>query len=449
MGFILPSDLPLHTTFENHFLNHLMSLDELRSKTALLEEQVCKLKQENARLSRDVLSVEQEEEHIANQLIKRLDDARTEKERLILAVEQEEEYITNTLQRKLSELSKEKVVIENQIEQEEEFLTNKMQKELEQYTTERDQLQHQINIEQDRKAALQSEYSDNVNRLEVQQKEYAKQKNHMEDKIKKLHTDNFVLKQKLDSIKQQIAQLKQEKVQLEMNAECQSEREFFDQKRTRINNKPKPKANTNTLAVPSDRFRTTTPIEISGRVADDEGFFPGEDEDDLDTFGGSVPSFIGRGPLNQMSRSMKTRQSPPPISASPISVGSLVSSSLPRNPLTHPKDGSRTCLQSGILKKLRSDGSWGQYQFYAYDNGELVCSDTNDMGVSIHINLDTVTAIEDCSKQLVQDTSDTYHPNFTFELKTRFCSYFISCENENEQQTWTQLLRELSPICSA
>ncbi len=80
---------------------------------------------------RNLVATEQEEEFIANNLMKRLDQLRAEKESLLVQVEQEEEYLTNTLQQKLAQLKREKVELENQFEQEEEFLTNKLQKQLE------------------------------------------------------------------------------------------------------------------------------------------------------------------------------------------------------------------------------------------------------------------------------------------------------------------------------
>ncbi|KAI9094873.1 hypothetical protein DFS34DRAFT_595383 [Phlyctochytrium arcticum] len=76
-------------------------------------------------------SAEQEEEYIANKLMKRIHSLKKEKGELLMKVEQEEEMITNTLQKKLSQLQKEKVDMEVALEQEQEFIVNRLQKQLE------------------------------------------------------------------------------------------------------------------------------------------------------------------------------------------------------------------------------------------------------------------------------------------------------------------------------
>ncbi|KAJ3015516.1 hypothetical protein HKX48_004563 [Thoreauomyces humboldtii] len=76
-------------------------------------------------------SAEQEEEYIANKLMKRINNLKKEKGELLLKVEQEEEMITNTLQKKLSQLQKEKIDMEVALEQEQEFIVNRLQKQLE------------------------------------------------------------------------------------------------------------------------------------------------------------------------------------------------------------------------------------------------------------------------------------------------------------------------------
>ncbi|KAJ3146637.1 hypothetical protein HDU89_006108 [Geranomyces variabilis] len=76
-------------------------------------------------------SAEQEEEYIANKLMKRINNLKKEKGELLLKVEQEEEMITNTLQKKLSQLQREKIDMEVALEQEQEFIVNRLQKQLE------------------------------------------------------------------------------------------------------------------------------------------------------------------------------------------------------------------------------------------------------------------------------------------------------------------------------
>ena len=61
---------------------------------------------------------EQEEELIANKLIKRLELLKREKQSLAREVEQEEEYLTNNLQKRMTRLGREKADLENRLEAE-------------------------------------------------------------------------------------------------------------------------------------------------------------------------------------------------------------------------------------------------------------------------------------------------------------------------------------------
>jgi hypothetical protein len=102
-------------------------------------------------------------------------------------------------------------------------------------------------------------------------------------------------------------------------------------------------------------------------------------------------------------------------------------------------------VERGFVKKKRSDGNWGNCMLSIYDNGLLVCCDS-DSGVTLRINLDTVVSISDCSNP--GKFFPGAYPNFTFELKTRVCSYYFSCENEPDFQKYVSLLRDLSPLCN-
>ncbi|KAI8975577.1 hypothetical protein BDF20DRAFT_879406 [Mycotypha africana] len=73
---------------------------------------------------------EQEEEYIANKLLRHITGLKKEKGELLIQVEQEEEYLTNMLQKKLKQLQKEKVDLENTLEQEQEYIVNSLQKQL-------------------------------------------------------------------------------------------------------------------------------------------------------------------------------------------------------------------------------------------------------------------------------------------------------------------------------
>jgi chromosome segregation ATPase len=63
--------------------------------------------------------LEHEEEAITNQLMKRIDRLREEKEAVVAAVDREEEYISNTLQKQLSALMREKLQLEEKLQHEE------------------------------------------------------------------------------------------------------------------------------------------------------------------------------------------------------------------------------------------------------------------------------------------------------------------------------------------
>lgn len=62
--------------------------------------------------------MEQEEELIANKLMKRLELLKREKQSLAREVEQEEEYLTNNLQKRMFRLGREKTDLENRLEAE-------------------------------------------------------------------------------------------------------------------------------------------------------------------------------------------------------------------------------------------------------------------------------------------------------------------------------------------
>jgi len=59
-------------------------------------EELKRLKQQQVDLQ---LQVEVEEDHITNNLIKRINELKKEKQELALQIEREEEYLTNTLQK--------------------------------------------------------------------------------------------------------------------------------------------------------------------------------------------------------------------------------------------------------------------------------------------------------------------------------------------------------------
>eukprot|EP00123_Amoebidium_parasiticum_P003994 comp15293_c1_seq2/m.12116 comp15293_c1_seq2/g.12116 ORF comp15293_c1_seq2/g.12116 comp15293_c1_seq2/m.12116 type:complete len:168 (-) comp15293_c1_seq2:55-558(-) len=115
-----------------------------RDKEGLLEElakerlRVEEASAEKELMRRKSLTLQQESERDLRQhesdmeeMNRKIETLKKEKECLIRAVELEEEYLTNTLQRKLDQVRREKVEIENQLEVEQEFIVNRLQKELE------------------------------------------------------------------------------------------------------------------------------------------------------------------------------------------------------------------------------------------------------------------------------------------------------------------------------
>eukprot|EP00158_Paraphelidium_tribonemae_P004614 Partr_v1_DN26874_c0_g1_i1_m40206 putative Coiled-coil domain containing 6 len=72
---------------------------------------------------------EQEEEMIANKLLRKIDTLQLEKRKIMDQMETEEELIANSLKRRLSQLEKEKLGLEIALETESEFMVNRMAKE--------------------------------------------------------------------------------------------------------------------------------------------------------------------------------------------------------------------------------------------------------------------------------------------------------------------------------
>eukprot|EP00754_Rhynchopus_humris_P006557 Rhum_TRINITY_DN13138_c0_g1::Rhum_TRINITY_DN13138_c0_g1_i1::g.57394::m.57394/K09288/CCDC6, PTC; coiled-coil domain-containing protein 6 len=91
------------------------------------DHEVRTLKTEAATLQR---RVEEEEEFIANGLLKRLDRIGKEKEQLAEQLEAEEEFLANSLQRQLTQMSLEKVELEKHLGRERKFIVHKLKKQL-------------------------------------------------------------------------------------------------------------------------------------------------------------------------------------------------------------------------------------------------------------------------------------------------------------------------------
>lgn len=77
-------------------------------------------------------AAEREGEYISNNLLRRIESLKAEKEQLLTQVEREEEYLTNTLQRQLAQLRQEKIELETAMEREQEFIINRLQQQVDQ-----------------------------------------------------------------------------------------------------------------------------------------------------------------------------------------------------------------------------------------------------------------------------------------------------------------------------
>lgn len=110
--------------------NCLRIINELKQELEVLRLRVANLTEENKGLKRNSVTIqqqaEQEEEFIANTLLKRIQRLKQEKESLAINYEQEEEFLTNDLSRKLQKVKEEKVEMEKTFEAESEALCNKL-----------------------------------------------------------------------------------------------------------------------------------------------------------------------------------------------------------------------------------------------------------------------------------------------------------------------------------
>jgi coiled-coil domain-containing protein 6 len=114
----------------------------IEGKLKWTEDEIKRIKHNTVNLQ---AKVEEEEEFITNNLLKRLEVVKKEKEHLAKQVEIEEEFMTNNLQKKLSKLRKEKVELERHLEAEQEYFVNKLQKQLLEITRQKNALERKLN----------------------------------------------------------------------------------------------------------------------------------------------------------------------------------------------------------------------------------------------------------------------------------------------------------------
>lgn len=90
------------------------------------------------------VAVEEEEEAIANRLMKRLSALKQEKEQIARASESDSEWVTNSLTARLDELKKQKQTVIAAAEAENEFIVNRLNKELEALRIEKNELERRV-----------------------------------------------------------------------------------------------------------------------------------------------------------------------------------------------------------------------------------------------------------------------------------------------------------------
>eukprot|EP00011_Vannellida_sp_DIVA3-517-6-12_P009543 CAMPEP_0114607868 /NCGR_PEP_ID=MMETSP0168-20121206/2286_1 /TAXON_ID=95228 ORGANISM="Vannella sp., Strain DIVA3 517/6/12" /NCGR_SAMPLE_ID=MMETSP0168 /ASSEMBLY_ACC=CAM_ASM_000044 /LENGTH=401 /DNA_ID=CAMNT_0001818751 /DNA_START=48 /DNA_END=1253 /DNA_ORIENTATION=- len=394
------------------------------ARCAELEGQLAQAKVQYQKL---IQATEEEEDEIVNRLMTRLQELRKEKERLLVQVEEEEEFLTNNLQKKLEEMKQEKIDLENEMEQEEEFLTNRLQKQLNELQTQAKSLE----------ATVESQ-KEEIEKLTQQNQSFKQQNSELRGKVQKLNTENFVLNQRMESNRELLEEYKQESARLETDIEKNSEREFNTKKRSGGGGKrsrsismpvggqkvvaAKPKSPIRrgpTLTVPTitaeapatTSATATTPIAISPRRRD-----PGPSTSPLGS------------PLSPIHSS--------PLGSSPIS-GFLT------QPQYHSGFGNSTSVKRGWMRKENEEGHWATCMFVLSDNGELMCCDS-ESGVTIRINLDTVTSVADVSLQASERGS---MPPNTMQVTTSGSVYRFACAKRTDFEEWFELVKDLSPLC--
>jgi len=210
-------------------LQEELELEKTRHK--ITTDELKRLKQQQVDLQ---LQVEVEEEHITNNLIKRINDLKKEKQELALQIEREEEYLTNTLQKKLQIIQFEKVDLENKLEQEEEYIVNKLQKQLSELREEKSKLEKKLEDEsrlppgktvqdliQEIRLLRERVFSkDSV----ISQQKHEVQK--LQEEVRTLKQDVFIWQQKVFREKEKLDSITQTTIQLEATREMDLENQF-------------------------------------------------------------------------------------------------------------------------------------------------------------------------------------------------------------------------------
>uniref|UniRef100_A0A7S0SUA3 Coiled-coil domain-containing protein 6 n=1 Tax=Mantoniella antarctica TaxID=81844 RepID=A0A7S0SUA3_9CHLO len=180
------------------------------SQAAELQATILRLKEQNLSAHN---KVEHEEEHVTNNLMKKLDRMTSEKREMLLRVEQEEEFLTNSLQKRLDLVLREKAALESQITREHEQASGDLERRLTDLAEERLRL-HTEKVELERQLEAEQEYI--VNKLQKQTRGLAKEK-------ECLKIEREDLRRQVEKLVSDKVRLNQEKVNLENTMEAEEE----------------------------------------------------------------------------------------------------------------------------------------------------------------------------------------------------------------------------------
>eukprot|EP00669_Euglena_mutabilis_P009836 TRINITY_DN4654_c0_g1_i1.p1 TRINITY_DN4654_c0_g1~~TRINITY_DN4654_c0_g1_i1.p1 ORF type:complete len:381 (+),score=106.65 TRINITY_DN4654_c0_g1_i1:29-1144(+) len=181
--------------------------------------------------------IEEEEEFIANNLLRRLEQATQEKAHLARQVEKEEDFLTNILQKKLDEVRQEKVELELHLETEQEYIVNKLQKQLTEVIRQKNALQAKLSeghsgliskLEQSLetyKERLQAEEEDRTrpsivhleaqirsmheqqDKLDTEAEGYHQMCTDLEKRLEEVKKDHFIMQAKAHRFREKLQQL--------------------------------------------------------------------------------------------------------------------------------------------------------------------------------------------------------------------------------------------------
>ena len=160
--------------------------------------------------------VEQEEELLTNNLMKKLEKVNSEKREMLMRVEQEEEFLTNSLQKRLDRVMREKLELEAQMAREHEQLdkaSGDLERRLEALSSERERLSAE-KVELERQLEAEQEFI--VNKLQKQTTNLAREK-------EQLRAEREDLRRQVEKLLSDKIRLNKEKVELENVMEAEEE----------------------------------------------------------------------------------------------------------------------------------------------------------------------------------------------------------------------------------